>query len=145
MPDCKECRQRIERPEKLATTDYRVRKLKLMFRNARIRAKRRGLPFDLDEQWIMDMFGNQRVCPIMSHSGEDYELDWYSKFIVDRSPSLDRVDNSKGYTKDNVWVISQLANKMKNNASLDQLRCFASFWLSILGDVPIHMTQSSRR
>jgi hypothetical protein len=81
----------------------------------------------------------------MSHSGEDYELDWYSKFIVDRSPSLDRVDNSKGYTKDNVWVISQLANKMKNNASLDQLRCFASFWLSILGDVPIHMTQSSRR
>ena len=27
--------------------------------------------------------------------------------------SLDRKDPNKGYTKDNVWVISQIANAMK--------------------------------
>lgn len=41
------------------------------------------------------------------------------------SPSIDRKDNTGSYTKENIWVISQLANQMKSNASPDQLRTFA--------------------
>jgi len=40
------------------------------------------------------------------------------------SYSLDRKDNSKGYTKDNIWVISVKANSMKNNATREELRAF---------------------
>lgn len=40
----------------------------------------------------------------------------------DASPSLDRIDSSKGYTPDNVWVISYRANRIKNDATLDELR-----------------------
>lgn len=44
------------------------------------------------------------------------------------SPTLDRIDNDKGYVKGNTWVISQLANQMKSNATTSELRKFAR-WL----------------
>jgi len=38
------------------------------------------------------------------------------------SPSLDRIDSTKGYIKGNVWVISNRANTLKNDASLQELK-----------------------
>lgn len=38
------------------------------------------------------------------------------------SPSLDRFDPEKGYTKGNVRVISARANTLKSNATPDELR-----------------------
>ena len=40
-------------------------------------------------------------------------------------PSVDRIDSSKGYTPDNIEVVSLQANKMKNDSTLDELICFA--------------------
>jgi hypothetical protein len=37
------------------------------------------------------------------------------------SPSIDRVDPSLGYVRDNVWVISNRANMIKNDATLEEL------------------------
>jgi hypothetical protein len=42
------------------------------------------------------------------------------------SPSIDRFDNSKGYVKGNVWIISDRANRLKSNLSKEDLYTFCT-------------------
>ena len=44
---------------------------------------------------------------------------------TDNSPSIDRIDNTKGYTKDNVWIISWRANRLKNDGTATEFRQLA--------------------
>ena len=37
------------------------------------------------------------------------------------SPSVDRINPENGYTKDNVWIISKLANSIKHTATPEQI------------------------
>jgi hypothetical protein len=41
---------------------------------------------------------------------------------TNNSPSLDRIDSSKGYIKGNVKIISMRANRLKQDSSIDELR-----------------------
>ena len=86
-----------------------------MIAQAKRRAEERGLTFDLTEDCIVI----PNLCPILEvplviGTKEDYEY----------SPSLDRIDNSKGYIKGNIQIISKKANSMKNSATLEELKMF---------------------
>jgi len=49
------------------------------------------------------------------------------------SPSLDRIDNTKGYTPDNVVVVSNRANSIKRDATPDELMAVAKFYMQLAG------------
>ncbi len=90
-----------------------------MIRNVKFSAKRRGLKFNL----TYHDFDLPERCPLLdiplSFNGEKGTSNNLNR------ATIDRIDNSKGYIKGNVWVISRLANSMKNQASLSELETFA--------------------
>lgn len=82
------------------------------FRNVKSRAKRLGLEFNLDIEDII--FPD--VCPILG-----IPIFLTEGKVNKNSPSIDRIDNGKGYTKDNVRVISYRANILKSDMTLEQV------------------------
>lgn len=89
-----------------------------MLRSARQRAKLREIEFSLTAEDIVI----PATCPILG-----IPLTTAVGRPTNNSPSLDRIDPSKGYTEDNVQVISYLANTMKSNATAEQLVSFAKW------------------
>jgi hypothetical protein len=68
-----------------------------------------GLEFDLEVSALVI----PDVCPALGIA-----LDFSDR---DHTPSLDRVEPKGGYTKDNVRVISGRANRIKSDASCEEL------------------------
>ncbi len=78
----------------------------------RHRAKSKGLAFNL----TIDDLELPEKCPILG-----MPMKFNKNGADDNSYSLDRIDNTKGYTKGNVQTISLLANLLKSKGTLDQL------------------------
>ncbi len=78
------------------------------------RAKKKGLEFSI----ILEDLYLPEYCPILG-----VKLD-YSRNPGRHSPSIDRIDNSKGYIKGNVIVVSVKANAMKSDATFNELLSF---------------------
>ena len=51
--------------------------------------------------------------------------------MADNSYSLDRIDSTKGYTIENLMVISNRANRIKNNASNEELEKINEFYSNL--------------
>lgn len=88
-----------------------------MIRNTKHSAKRRKLEFDLDYTDIILPIN----CPLLNEP-----LNYKGNFNDIMYPTLDRIDNTKGYIKGNIIVLSRLANCMKNSANFKQLETFCN-------------------
>ena len=96
---------------------------------AKRRAEKNGLEFDLST--YKDLPKCPKKCPILkinlivgtSKDGKGGG--------TDNSPSLDRIDNNKGYIKGNVQIISRKANQMKNNANFEEIEMLYKYMKKI--------------
>ena len=92
---------------------YENNREKCLLQKARQRARKKSLPFSLTEEDIVI----PDTCPVLGiqlFSGEGV--------MCDNSPNLDRIIPEKGYVPGNVRVISQRANRIKSNATAEEIR-----------------------
>lgn len=94
-----------------------------MLENARHRARTKGWEFSITTADIHI----PEVCPVLG-----IPLFRGNGKSGPNSPSIDRIDSSKGYTPDNIHVISHRANTIKNDATIDELEALIKY----LKDLP---------
>lgn len=110
---CKDCdKQRI----------YIKDRRKILLNSAKKRAKDNNLDFDISIEDII----LPEYCPILN-----IKLEFNDKIVKDNSYSIDRINSSKGYVKNNIQIISFKANTIKNNASLEEIKKVYEFMLEV--------------
>ena len=93
--------------------------VRLMIKRAIERGK---YEVNINKQDIYEVWPEDNKCVIMDTIftiGND----------LDTSPSLDRINPTMGYVPGNIQVISNLANRMKNNAGDEQLLRFSHYYI----------------
>lgn len=91
---------------------------RILFYTAKRRAIKKGMEFNLEISDIIIPL----ICPILK-----IPLKMNFNKRNNNSVSLDRIDNNKGYIKNNIQIISWRANWIKNNASLEELKALVNF------------------
>ncbi len=81
--------------------------------SAKYRAKKKGLDFNITTEDV----SIPEFCPVLgiplktSDNGKPQN----------NSPTIDRIENSKGYVRGNVKIISHRANTLKGNATVEEV------------------------
>ena len=86
-----------------------------MLYNIKKRAEEKGLEFNLTAEDLQI----PTVCPVL---GIPIRIGRNSRGFSDNSPSVDRINPSRGYTKDNICIISWRANRIKYNSTYEELQ-----------------------
>lgn len=119
---CKVCRKQ-ERPRQKEKNFYHQ-----WLRDALNRSKQRalllGLPYNLTYEYLQNI--HKDTCPVLG-----IKLDYFTKNRDETTPSLERIDNNKGYLKGNVCIISLRANILKNNATIKEMEQILSWYKTV--------------
>lgn len=97
-----------------------------LFNSTKHSAIKRNIEHKITKQDIKDNIS--KYCPILNVPF-NFDYDGYSPY----SPSIDRIDTTKGYTPGNIQIISIKANRMKSNATKEELLSFANWILDTYG------------
>lgn len=93
------------------------RKLRCALNGAIRRSKKFNRYIDINIDYLLYLWEKQKgKCAV---TGYDMTFDFY-KGRVNSNVSLDRIDSSKGYTKDNVQLVCMVINQMKNDLNMNE-------------------------
>jgi hypothetical protein len=94
-------------------------KVHLILNGIKYRCKKDNIPFDIT---IEDLMPFPTHCKYLG-----WELTTiHGEGRVDTNMSIDKINPELGYVKGNVQIISDMANRMKNSATKEQLITFAT-------------------
>jgi hypothetical protein len=84
--------------------------------DAKSRSRVKNLEFNITLEYLESIYPDDSLCPLLS-----IPLDWSTPPNHPSTPSLDRIDSSKGYIKGNVQWVSWRANQLMRDATPDEL------------------------
>lgn len=117
---CRDCRTKEN--SELCHVRYKRWKqkdpIKAMFTGLKGNARKKGVPVTITVEDI----SIPSICPIL-----DIPL-FFSHKRTYNTPSIDRIDNNKGYEPGNIVVCSWRANMLKKDATLSELIKIATFY-----------------
>jgi len=99
-----------------------MKEIKELYNHLKSSAKKRNIPFTLTLTDLNNL-SFPLTCPILN-----IPLKWNTGQPKDNSYSIDRIDSSKGYEKDNILVISYRANVLKRDATKEELKLLSEFY-----------------
>ena len=117
---CKSCSAEKARKEReRRKNNWKYQPTVAMYHNSKQRAKNAGLEHTItvDDIIIPD------YCPVLG-----LKLDVGDRKKHGNAPSIDRIENTKGYTKENIMIVSNRLNMLKNDATLDELIMMGKFY-----------------
>ena len=115
---CKNCSAVLNEKER-RNRDWKHNACKVLLSNAKQRAKKANIEFALTK----DDINIPDTCPVFGFplKREERETWMYA-------PSIDRIDNTKGYIKENIIIVSRRANILKKDATIEELRKLADYY-----------------
>lgn len=117
---CKQCqalaqRQRREKQKDIDLLDFTLKK---RLYDAQNRAKSKNQYYDIDLEFLYQLWNQQEgKCAL---TGIPMTTTKHGR--TNTNVSIDRIDSSKGYTKDNIWLICSAVNFMKSNLNLEEFK-----------------------
>lgn len=111
--NCKQCRAKSAAEDYVTNWFYRTCRLKKAW------SKKHAVPFDLDAEYLESIYTTS--CPVFNKpfvKGDKSN---------DMSPALDRVVPSLGYTKGNVRYVSARSNRIKYDATIEELELILKY------------------
>lgn len=88
---------------------------KKIYHRIKARSKTKNIEFNLELEDIV----LPKKCPVFKKDFIYGDTNW--------TYSIDRIDNSKGYIKDNIQIISNRANRLKGDFSIEELKLIVEF------------------
>ena len=123
----RKARQKRKHKDKVYAVKYRAENRGLVLvRQIGRRAKKAGIPFDLDSH-IPEI--EARIRDGCEMTGIPFELTPKSQKAVWNSPSVDRIDPEQGYTYDNIRIICWAMNAALGSWGEETLRNLMQIWL----------------
>lgn len=88
-----------------------------MWAGAKARADKKKLPFNITQENVRELVVDLVYCPVLG-----IKLNWNSTKLEDDSPTLDKIIPELGYVQGNIAIISCKANRIKTDATVDEVR-----------------------
>lgn len=100
--------------------------------NAKIRAKENNVPFNLTTKYLREILPKDMICPIFKVKMTKFQNNKGEAKRHKHSPSIDRIIGDKGYVEGNVIIVSDIANRIKTDSTMEELEMTYLFYKDLI-------------